>query len=387
MASVRRVTYDDDGMLVVNGERRFVLGAYSGPPPASTGGGAPYQALASAGFWLVRASEEPGGLDAVHAAGLSAWQSVGAIEPGSDESRRAISQRILRDQDHPALLLWETVDEPAWTWKAAECRVPPEPLIATYRLIKRLDPSRLVYLNQAPTNLVTTLQAYNPSTDITACDNYPVIPAGMREQYALFPDGMQGDLLNTYVSQVGEYADKMRRVAGPARPVWMVLQGFAWEMLRDASDRRPDHILYPTLAQTRYMAYDAIIHGANGIIYWGLHSTTQETAFWRDLTLVTKEIAALSPVLSARDADYVPVVRYHEMGHSVDAGVETRVKEHDGVLYLLAANSDKSPARASVTVPRGVTRARVLGEERDLPVTGGVLTDDWRPFGVHVYRL
>jgi len=45
--------------------------------------------------------------------------------------------------------------------------------------------------------------------------------------------GRQGDLLNSTISQVGQYADKMRRVAGPSRAMWMVLQAFAWENLRE----------------------------------------------------------------------------------------------------------------------------------------------------------
>ena len=52
---------------------------------------------------------------------------------------------------------------------------------------------------------------HNPSTDIGAVDVYPVIPHGIKPSYALFPDGMQCDLLNPYISQVGEYVDKMKK--------------------------------------------------------------------------------------------------------------------------------------------------------------------------------
>jgi len=387
VASIGSVTYDDDGMIMVDGERRFLLGAYSGPPGTSEEEKSPYAALAAAGFWLVRVPLEEAALDSAHEAGLAAWLGVGALQPGSEDSRRALVERLSRFKEHPALLFWETVDEPAWTWQNATCRVPPEPLIATYRIIKGTDPARLVYLNHAPTNLETTLQAYAPSTDVTACDIYPVIPRGIREEYALFPDGLQGDLLNIYVSQVGEYTDKMRRVAGAGRPVLMVLQGFAWEMLRDPADRRAEDILYPTYAQARYMAYDAIVHGANGLLYWGLHSTAQSTVFWRDLMRVTREIASLAPILSARRAAHSPLVRYHEMGHSVDAGVETLAKEHDGALYLLAVNSDKNPARVTMSVPRDVRQISVLGEGRTVPVNHCEFTDDFAPFDVHLYGL
>jgi hypothetical protein len=62
-----------------------------------------------------------------------------------------------------------------------------------------------------------------------------------------------------------QYADKMRQVAGPARGVWMVLQGFAWEMLRE-KQHDANMIRYPTPAETRFMAYQAIVHGATGLL-------------------------------------------------------------------------------------------------------------------------
>src|SRR5207253_6798906 len=97
---------------------------------------------------------------------------------------------------------------------------PPERIIAVRKLIQSLDPNRLFYLNHSPTNLVSTLRRYNAGTDVVATDVYPVIPRGIRNQYALWPDGQQGDLLNESISQVGQYTEKMRQVAGPAKPVF-----------------------------------------------------------------------------------------------------------------------------------------------------------------------
>jgi len=380
-----RVTYDSDGMLRIEGARRFVLGAYGIPGGLSPTEG--LESLARAGFSLVRVGADEGSLDGAHTAGLRAWVSVGALDPEDPTRRQAIERTVTRLRDYPALLFWETVDEPAWTWLSAEARVRPEPLVATYGLLHSLDPHHLVYLNHAPTNLVSTLRAYAAATDITACDIYPVIPRGIRPQYALFPDGMQGDLLNTYVSQVGEYTDKMHRVAGPGRPVFMVLQAFAWEMLRDEDDRDQQMILYPTYEETRFMAYQAIIHGASGILYWGLHRTPHDAPFWEALQRTVRELAALLDVLSARSLRTPLGTVYHELGHSVDRGVEVLAKEHDGRMYLLACNADKNPVRVTISRLGGADSAEVIGEGRTVAVDTRGLTDDFAPFDVHVYAL
>ena len=377
--------YDTDGMLLIEGERCFLLGAYATPPAEPADGRTAYRELADLGLTVVRApTEDESALDAIAGAGLRAWVCVGALDR---ESPAALEDTVRRFRAHPALLFWETVDEPAWTWNSAEARVPPEPLIETYRRIRALDPDHLVYLNHAPTNLVSTLQAYAPATDITACDVYPVIPPGIRLQYALFSDGLQGDLLNSAISQVGEYTTKMRQVAGEGRPLCMVLQGFAWEALRDPSAQDRRMVLYPTYEQSRFMAYDAIIQCSTGLIYWGLHRTPRDTRFWADLRRVLAELLSLGDVLSAPAVRPTATVVHLEMGHSVDRGVRMLAKERDGVLYVLTANADKNPARVRIEGLGPATGATVLGEDRAVRIRGGVLTDDYAPFDVHAYSL
>lgn len=382
------VTYEDDGTIAVDGERTFVLGVYQTDyrdAPESTLAER-LQDLAGAGFSLVHTS--PTNLDAVHNAGLHAWVTVGTLDL-SDEvaSRERLLNTVDRVRDHPAVLFLETEDEPAWTWMKAEPRTPPEPFAKAYPLIKERDPHHLLYMNHGPTNLVTTLQQYNAGTDIVACDIYPINPGGLKHQYALFEDGHQGDLNNLTISQVGEYTDKMRRVAGPNRPVFMVLQAFAWEMLVNESERREEKILYPSQAQSRFMAYSAIIHGANGLLWWGSHYTPQPSQAWNDLTTVTRELAQLKQVLASRTVPLELDIEYHEMGHSVDDGVQWIVKDLDDARYLITGNADRYPCKATIAGLGDWKHCEVVNESREVPIEDGVLTDTWRRFDVHVYRL
>lgn len=358
---------DSDGALELDGERVFPLGLYQLPriPDA-------YREAKSAGFSILHCQNSGESLDAAAKHGLRAW-----LTTGSDPTKIAgIVQQFAK---HPALLFWETEDEPSFQWKKPGPRVSPERIRAAYALLKKLDPSRPVYLNHSPTNLVSTLEAYNPGGDIIATDVYPVIPHGIREQYALWPDGRQGDLLNTHISQVGQYADKMRQVAGPNRAMWMVLQAFSWEMLRKAGDRDPKMVLYPTGGQLRFMAWQSIVHGANGLLWWGLEFTPASAPLWNDLKMVASEIHALRTPLAARSARVDLQIEYRDTGHSLDRGIEWIAKPDPAGGYLWAAvNADPNPVEASVGVQ---VREVVLGPKP----SGSIL--HLPPFGVAVWRV
>lgn len=375
--------YDDDGMVTVNGVRTLIIGSYY---PAKSE--QPYAELAEAGFNLVRTGLDTAEMDQAHAAGVMTWTSVGTIDLANREAgTAALLDKVRAIHQHPALAFIETVDEPAWIWKEVGPRVPPEPFVEAYPLIKEVAPNHLLYMNHAPTNLVKTMQAYNPGTDIVACDIYPVNPGGLREMYALFEDGHQGDLNNTTLSQVGDYVDKMRRVTGPNRPLFMVLQAFAWEMLRKEEERDESKVLYPTHAESRFMAFQSLIRGANGIIYWGSHYTPQPSECWSGIKQVTREIADLSGPLARRTAALELDIDYHEIGHSVDVGVQYLAKEHDGKLYLFTCNAYRYPCRATLSGMGSWTTCRVLNEDRALPIEGGGITDDWDRFAVHLYEF
>jgi len=349
-------------MLVINGVRTFALGLYQLPQ-----GPNPWQRVAAAGFHFVHAPLEPAPLDQARAHGLYTWATVGSLSKPTDEPR--IRQLLAKWKLRPEILFWETEDEPSFVWnKPRQFRVAPEVIRKTYALLKSLDPARPVYLNHSPTNLVSTLARYNPGGDLIATDVYPVIPHGIRPQYALWPDGQQGDLLNGTISQVGPYVDKMRQVAGPTRGVFMVLQGFAWEMLRDKG-RDPKMIRYPTAAEVRFMAYQAIVHGATGLVWWGLYRTPPESSLWESIAATTRELKRIAAELAAPASKVRLEIEYHDTGNSLDRGIEWIVKPSNAGALLIAVNADKNPVEATLR----------LGAWKE--------TKLFEPFGVHHWRL
>ena len=376
--------YDTDGMLLVDGKRTFIIGSYHLPKTDT-----PFITLKENGFNYVRVGADKTQLEQAENNGLRVWIGTGVIRNDHEqEDSERIKKVVTEYKDYPALLNWEIADEPAFTWKSAEARIKPQAMIKTYNLIKSVDKKHLIYTNHGPVNLISTLQKYNPATDITAVDVYPVIPHGITPTYALYDDGLQGDLLNPYISQVGEYIDKMKKVAGAGRPVFAVLQGFAWEMLKKENERNPKMILYPTREESRFMAYNAIIHGAVGINYWGMPYTPQPSEYIDNLYKVTRELAAVQSVLSAPNQDLVIDKKYHELGYSVDTGVEILIKKQGGNIYLLTVNSDKNPVKVTLKgLPKEVKAAEVLEENRTLDIINGELTDMYKAFDTHIYKL
>ena len=376
------VRLDSDGMLIINGQREFMLGLYMLPNTPE-----PWREAREAGFNLVHLRPDAADFAKARDHQLYGWTSLGSISPRNRTAAESrIRQTVTALKDEPALLFWETEDEPTFVWKKNEARIPPADIIETYRLVKQLDPVHLLYLNHSPTNLVSTLQTYNDGADIVATDVYPVIPRGIRELFALWPDGQQGDLLNPHISQVGQYVAKMRQVGGPQRAVFAVLQAFAWENLRE-KERDPSMILYPTRQQLRFMAWQAVVNGVNGLLYWGLSYTPPEAPLWNDLKTVARELNELRDALAARNVPLTPQLVYHDTGHSLDRGIEWSAKPAKRSTILIAVNADRNRVEVTFAGLEKFRRCEVLFESRPVNWRQGNLRDSFAPFDTHVYRL
>ncbi|HWB98480.1 MAG TPA: hypothetical protein VG672_17335, partial [Bryobacteraceae bacterium] len=177
---------------MADGKRRFFVGLYDLPKVPDA-----WRQAKDAGIDLVHVAPDEEAFGHAREHGLRTWVSLGSISAknrAADEARiRAVVKRFRKD---PALLFWETEDEPAFVWKSRSARIPPEQIISTHDFVRRLDPAHPLYLNHAPVNLESTLERYNPGAEIVAADIYPVVPRGIREMYGLWEDGQQGDLLN-----------------------------------------------------------------------------------------------------------------------------------------------------------------------------------------------
>ncbi len=161
-----------------------------------------------------------------------------------------------------------------------------EELSRGWREVRRVDPDTLFWQNHAPRNTISALQEYNREVDAAGCDIYPMP----------FNRGvLHSDLPNRSLTCIGDYTRRMQ-AAAPGKAVWMVLQGFGWKDLNDPFNPKDDvGGRRPTFEESRFMAYDALVHGAKALIYWGVHVLEPGDQLWLDLLRLARELRALEP--------------------------------------------------------------------------------------------
>lgn len=181
------------------------------------------------------------------------------------------------------------------------------------------------------------------------------------------------------------------RAASPGKSIWMVLQGFGWRDLKKESEKEADLAKgrRPNFHETRFMAYDAVVHGANAILYWGTHYIEKDSSLWRDLMKIARELRALEPAILGQFPKTIPVAVADETYGSIDGqGPHLLLRKTDKDWVLIAVNENNQGVAFTVSrLPKeieGKTLYRLYSEESHI-VKKGIIRDGIRGFGVHVY--
>jgi hypothetical protein len=363
------------GSLIVNGQKLFPLGL-SEPPPlggAAPGGNDSWAEIASAGANFIRTGrsdwnlqqidqqvgQERTRMDQAGAHQLLCWprltEAAGSLPTTPNSPNEQLLVRVVNGlKDHPALGAWKGVDEPANPNRPSP--VPAARLIRAYNRLKQLDGDHPVVITQAPLGPVDALVRYRPSLDITGADIYPVG----------YPPGAHSDLPNKDISVVGDITKKMVQAAG-TKPVWMTLQ-IAWSGILPRQQQPNLVPRFPTLLQERFMAYQAIVNGARGLIFFGGDLTAVmrprdaqlgwNWTFWQ-LVLRPLLIELGSP--SVAPALVAPTVAGVQASA---ADVELTARDDGTFLYVIAV-------RRSGTVTNRVTFTRLPRRRNGAPLAGG----------------
>jgi hypothetical protein len=409
------------GSLVVNGQKVFPLGL-SDPPPlgsAAPGGNDAWAEVASAGANFIRTgrndwslqqidqqlAQERVRMDHAGAHHLLSWprltEAAGNLPTTPNSAPEQLLVRLVNGlKDHPALGAWKGVDEPANPNRPAP--VPAAGLVRAYNRLKQLDADHPVVITQAPLGPVSDLIRYRPAFDITGADIYPVG----------YPPGAHSDLPNKDISVVGDVTRKMLQAAG-AKPVWMTLQ-IAWSGILPRQQQPNLVPRFPTLLQERFMAYQAIVSGARGLIFFGGDLTpvmrprdAQAGWNWTFWQLVLRPLLIELSSPSVRPALVAPAVAGVQASA---ADVEVAARDDGTFLYVIAVRrSGTITNRVTVSgLPRRRDGTAIVGGEavfeyaqaplppptdptkqvfRRITVANGSFTDWFGPNDTHVYRF
>jgi hypothetical protein len=404
------------GSLIVNGQKIFPIGLSEAPQPEgqTPDGRNAWAEVATAGVNFVRSglrewnlqqidaqiAAERARMDAAAVHGMFCWPRLGNAG-NLPAAQGSAEEQILVQlgnglKTHAALGAYKGADEPAWGG------IPAAGLARARTKLRTVDPDHPIVIIQAPLGKVASLTPYRPAFDITRADIYPVA----------YPPGNHSDLPNKDISVVGDVTKKMVNAAG-TKPIWMTLQ-IAWSGIT-TNQQRPNLVpRFPNPQEERFMAYQAIVNGARGLVFFGGQLTQVmrprdaqvgwNWTFWNQVLrplLVELTSPSVLPALTA------PVAQTAVSASAAD--VELTARRSGNFLHVIAVRRGGTTSRVTLSglpnKPSGapLTAGQVMFEYvqdplppplqpdkqqfRSVQVSGGSFKDWFGPHDVHVYRF
>jgi hypothetical protein len=344
------------------------------------------QELADSGVNLVRCGDRSA-LDRADRVKLLGWVPLSVQQGATPELRQQIASVV----DHPALAVWEGPDEIVWTFTAysfllkqvgvhrddwygqrpnavkyaeSQAAIILPKMREGIELVRSLDSKhRPFWMNEAADSDLRYVRGYANVVEAIGCDYYPVRSS-------------EFDLRS-----IGRMVDRWKAV-GRDKPVWMVLQAFSWHPLNPERKRR-----YPHFSESRYMAYNAITHGAQGLLYWGANMI-DDPAFRQSMYTLMSELAMLQPFLTGKEVADFGVSVIKDLNEPAGIGVRAIARQvGDDVLVILVNEDDHRHLAVDV---QGLSRwnDRTLFElygADEVPVDRGNIPIRMRPLEVKLY--
>jgi hypothetical protein len=296
---------------------------------------------------------------------LATWDAE-VIKNGMNMIRQP-SKDPADDAGNRNLLAWLAPDEPDGH------HTDPAVTSAFYSRLKKINPNLPVFMNFSGGHVVGYQEknwkhpyaAWLEGADWAGSDIYPV--AGWNQPKAL--------------NLVGKSIDRLRAIA-PEKPQFAFIetsdQGLPW--LPDAPGPTPD--------QFRAEIWNAVIHGARGIIYFPQQF---KPGFNYNATPPDVEAEMIKQDATLKDLSGVLLSRLDPKGYHLELppGVEGTVRTWKGKTYLIALNLNHrhvSNARIKITGVKDGP-ATVYNENRTVQIQGGEIVDTFEGYTPHIYVI
>jgi hypothetical protein len=262
--------------------------------------------------------------------------------------------------------------------------VDPAIIIKSYGEIKKNDPSRPVYINLGQgvsyLNYIgrgecrgdidkykISANGYLKGCDIASFDIYPVNNRDAESQNNLWyvPKGI----------------DSLISWSNNSKPVW------CWIECTKIAERNPRK---PTTSEVKSEVWMALIHGAKGFGYF-CHSFVppedeaallHDTIMLKAVKAINNQVTSLAAVLNSPNTYRYATVSSSNTEVPVDFMTKNNGKEN----YIFAAGMRCGFTTATFNVTSG-NRVEVLGEGRTINITNGKFSDEFSPYGVHLYKI
>lgn len=343
------------------------------------------------GVWL----QNPSNASRFRAAGINTfvglWQGPTAVQL---DALRASGMAVICDQNELALrrgdtniVAWMHGDEPDNAQSLGPQLgygppIAPEKIVSDYQRIKAADPSRPVLLNLGQG--VAWDGWYGRGRRANHPEDYPEYLKGCDiASFDIYPANHDSKAVAGNLWFVARGVERLRDWTLDQKPVWACI-----ECTRIGKSGRK-----PTPAEVRAEVWMALIHGADGLIYF-VHQFEPrfiEAALLEDsemlaaVTRLNQQIVELAPVLSSPTITNSVPVRVADPA----VPVATMTKQFAGqtCLFAVAMRGAATTATFSPKAAAGDFSVEVLGESRSLQATNGSFADAFAPWAVHLYRF
>lgn len=282
---------------------------------------------------------------------------------------RLPSDNPANDLSEKYLMAWTQLDEPDIH------DTPVTEIIDIYQNLKAISPSKPVWVNFAGDHITTNGANYTTwakTGDWLSADWYP------------FNRGYYNDVAKTNnINFIGIQTDRLRQQGGLGKKLFAVIES-SFQNLSGTNGRAP------TTDEFRGMIWEAIVHGATGILYFpqkingGFQYDATPPNLVNEMIAQNQKIKSLGAVLNAT---WNPSGR--TFGAS-DGDLEATWRLTGNGDYFFVLNQSEFPA-SGVTLNLGgvnaaYTTLEVVGENRTVSFVNGQVIDTFTPYAVHIYR-
>jgi hypothetical protein len=358
-----KVFIDSQGFTVVDGKRFFPMGIYLGPTEDEH-----LQRIAAGGFNTILCYGYGDGKDPqaylqrARKYNLKVIYSLKDMYPGlrayrKDDLFAVAAEHLKLLRDDPALLAWYINDELEAEWM-------PE-IKKMYDQAVQIDPNHPAYQVMGQTSFeadrLRRLEKYFDVTDVLGIDHYMTGKA----------EDLTDNATDTHLTAAATRG---------AKGVWMVPQ--IYDIKSHNTTPHP-----PTRDEMRNEAYQSLINGATGLIFYSYFElpykdTTNPTLFqqqWADITAMVREINKVTPV----------ILQNHQVALSLPekARVEAAAWEYQNKLLILLANPYYQKEQITFPLPKGWKIDRTEQGEIKSTFANGQITFTLPSVGSGVFQL
>jgi hypothetical protein len=283
----------------------------------------------------------------------------------ADQTLRKVVPALAPDT---GLGIWRSTDEPQLR------NIPASSLSYAYSTLRALDPDHLAAIVEAASGTAAELSPYSAVTDIHGVDVYPVT---YRQP-------------NPSLTVVGQRVSLMASIT-PDHAVTETLQ-----ICTHASDDPlgSGRFVVPTAAQERFMAYDAIMHGARGLFFFGgdnphcFSGSDGELgwnwSYWQTLGPIVQQLGPESQLYPALIAPKTGI-NLKTTGTGINTISRTTA---GGDIWVLTENRSPTKTHGVISgLPAGVSSVVAYPSGAAVAVTNRSLSVSLDPWGVRVYHF